>query len=98
MMFSIIGQLANVFDQEHTDRESGEVQTKHRIQILGNIPLTDGSGGTRLELVTLNVEDARVYKDLVGQQIRVPFGFFAPAKGQVVQFVPKGAKPQRVSA
>ena len=98
MMFSIIGELRNVFEQERTDRDTGEVQTKHRIQILGDIPVPGDRGETRLELVTLNVEEPSIYRGLLGKQIRVPFGFFAPSKGQVITFVPKGAKPQVVSS
>jgi len=48
--------------------------------------------------VTLNVDDPRPYHDLQGKVVRVPFGFFSPAKGQVITFVPKGAKPVQATA
>ena len=92
MMFSITGQLLQTFSEKQVNKETGEEITRHRIQLLGDIPLRDGSG-TRHDLVTLNVEHLADYSDLKGQQIRVPFGFFAPAKGNVITFVPKGSKP-----
>lgn len=97
MMYSIIGRLEHVFDQKQVNKETGEETQRHKIQLVGRVPLPDGSDGTRLELVTLNVDDPAAYKHLVGSDIRVPFGFFAPSKGTVVQFVPKGSKPQKVT-
>lgn len=93
MMFSITGQLLKCFSEPHVNRDTGEQTIKHRIQLLGAIPLRDGSD-TRHDLVTLNVDHLGPYQDLEGQTIRVPFGFFSPAKGQVITFVPKGSKPE----
>ena len=92
MMFSITGQLLKTFSEPQTNRETGEQTIRHRIQLLGSIPLRDGEG-TRHDLVTLNVDDPAPYRDLQGKVVRVPFGFFSPAKGQVITFVPKGSKP-----
>ena len=96
-MFSITGQLLKCFSEPHTNRETGEQTTKHRIQMLGAIPLRDGTD-TRHDLVTLNVDNPAPYRDLQGKVVQVPFGFFSPAKGQVITFVPKGSKPQVISA
>ena len=93
MMFSITGQLLKTFSEKQVNKETGEEVTRHRIQLLGAIPLRDGSD-TRHDLVTLNVDHLGPYQDLEGQTIRVPFGFFSPAKGQVITFVPKGSKPE----
>ncbi|MYL22070.1 hypothetical protein GLW04_19535 [Halobacillus litoralis] len=92
MMFSITGQLLKAFAERQVNKETGEEVTRHRIQLLGDVPLRDGSG-SRHDLVTLNVESLNDYKELEGKTIRVPFGFFAPAKGNVITFVPKGSKP-----
>lgn len=97
-MFSITGELRKVFSERQVNRDTGEETTKHRIQILGEIPLRDTSGGTREDMVTLTVDNPAEYRDLVKKNITVPFGFFAPGKGNVVTFVPKGSKPQLVSA
>lgn len=92
MMFSITGQLLKAFSERQVNKETGEEVTRNRIQLLGDVPLRDGSG-SRHDLVTLNVENLHDYKELEGKTIKVPFGFFAPAKGNVITFVPKGSKP-----
>lgn len=97
MMFSITGQLLKAFPERQVNRETGESVDRYRIQLLGEIPLRDGSG-SRFDMVTLNVESMGPYAALIGKTVRVPFGFFAPAKGQVISFVPKGAKPEVVAA
>lgn len=96
-MFTITGQLLNVLDDYVIDQDTGERTKKPRIQILGEMPLKD-TGQTRKELVTLTVENLEVYKAVVGKTIRLPFGMFSPQKGTVIQFVPKGSKPQVAGA
>lgn len=96
-MFSITGELRKVYSESQTNRETGEQTLKHRIQILGEIPLRD-SDGTKEDFVTLTIDNPIEYRDLVRQTITVPFGFFAPGKGNVVTFVPKGSKPLVLSA
>jgi hypothetical protein len=46
-----------------------------------------------MELVTLTCEDVKPYEALKGQKISVALGIFAPAKGQVIYFIPKGSLP-----
>lgn len=96
-MFSITGNLLHAYKERQLDKSTGEEVARYRIQILGNIPLRDGSG-VRSDLVTLTVQSLADYQDLVGRLIRVPFGFFAPGKGNVITFVPKGSKPQALDA
>ena len=96
-MFSITGQLLKAYPETKVDQETGEESVKYRIQLLGDIPLRDGSG-TRYDMVTLTGESMRPYAEHVGKRISVPFGFFAPSKGQVVTFVPKGSTPQILAA
>lgn len=96
-MFTITGQLLGVLDDYVVDQETGERTQKPRIQILGEMPLKD-TGQSRKELVTLTVQNLDVYKAVVGKTIRLPFGMFSPQKGTVIQFVPKGSKPQLVGA
>ena len=97
-MFSITGELRKVYTEKQVDRDTGEEKTRHRIQILGEIPLRDASGDTREDMVTLTVENPAEYRELIKETITVPFGFFAPGKGNVVTFVPKGAKPTVIAA
>lgn len=91
-MYTINGELRNAFIEKFVDKETGEEITKHRIQVEGHIPTRDG-GSTKLEMVTLTVERKQDYEAFLGQEISVPFGMFSPAKGTVIQFVPKGYRP-----
>jgi hypothetical protein len=49
-------------------------------------------------LITLTVENLKAYSDLQGKKIRVPLGFFAPQKGNIVYFIPKGTNPEIVTS
>ena len=95
-MYTITGQLMNTFHQPIVDRETGEKRQQPKIQIMGDLPVKD-TDEVRNDLVTLTVESLEPYKPLHGKTIRIPFGMFAPGKGNVVQFVPKGSKPQVVT-
>jgi hypothetical protein len=92
-MFTLCGQVANVFVQPGgTSKKTGEVfDPRDKVQILGHLPLP--AGGHKLELVTLNVEDATIFKSAMNKTIRVPVGVYAIGK-TVGYFIPQGAKPQ----
>lgn len=94
-MFTLCGQVANVYVQPGgTSKKTGEAfDPRDKVQILGHIPLQ--GGGTKLDLVTLNVEDARVFQAAQGKTVRVPVGVYAIGKS-VGYFIPQGAKPQLV--
>lgn len=91
-MITLCGQVANAFVQPGgTSKKTGEsFDPRDKVQILGQLPLP--TGGHRLDLVTLNVENAQEYAALVGQKIRVPVGVYAVGKS-VGYFIPQGAKP-----
>jgi len=92
-MFTMCGQVANVFVQPGgTSKKTGEVfDPRDKVQILGTIPLPEG--GQKLELVTLNVEDASIFQSLISKHVRVPVGFYAIGK-TVGYFIPRGMRPQ----
>lgn len=92
-MFTLFGQVANVYVQPGgTSKKTGEVfDPRDKVQIIGHVPLQ--GGGTKLDLVTLNVEDARGYQPLLGKHIRVPVGAYSVGK-TVGYFIPQGSKPQ----
>lgn len=93
-MFNICGIVLHTFEQpKRVDSKTGEVLSdeKPKVQILGDMPLPNGQ--TRMEMVTLTCEDVKPYEALKGQKISVSLGIFAPAKGQVVYFIPKGSFP-----
>lgn len=96
-MFTVKGQLLGIYKTRPTDRETGEQTEKDKVQLLGEIPVPEGDG-TRRGLIDLTVQDVRPYKALEGKEIEVAVGFFSPAKGNVITFVPKGARPRLVSA
>ena len=91
-MFTLCGQVANVFIQPGgTSKKTGDTfDPRDKVQILGSIPLA--AGGHKLELVTLNVEDAAIFQNLVSKIVRVPVGFYTSGKS-VGYFIPQGAKP-----
>lgn len=92
-MFTLCGQVANVYVQPGgTSKKTGEAfDPRDKVQILGHVPLQ--GGGTKLDLVTLNVEDARLFQAALNKTIRVPVGVYAIGK-TVGYFIPQGAKPQ----
>lgn len=96
-MFTLCGQVANVYVQPGgTSKKTGEAfDPRDKVQILGHVPLQDGK--TKLDLVTLNVEDARIFQAAQGKTIRVPVGCYAVGK-TVGYFIPQGAKPVLVPA
>lgn len=91
-MFTLCGQVANVYVQPGgTSKKTGEAfDPRDKVQILGHVPLQ--GGGSKLDLVTLNVEDANVFKQYQGKIIRVPVGVYAVGKS-VGYFIPQGTKP-----
>lgn len=95
-MFTLCGQVANVFVQPGgVSKKTGEVfDPRDKVQILGELPQADGS--KRLDLITLSVEDASLFKAAIGKRVRVPVGFFAAGKGLVTFFIPKSARPALV--
>lgn len=97
-MFSITGQVINTFEappRPANEKEGREAQdAKPKVQLLGDMPVPGGQ--LRKELVTLTCEDEGVYRAFLGQTISVALGVFAPSRGQVIFFIPKGAAPQLV--
>lgn len=93
-MFTVTGQVMKTFIQPgQVDKETGEVgKSSVKVQIMGEMPVQNGE--SRLDLITLTVEDRQSYDTLQGKRVRVPLGFFAPAKGNIVYYIPKGARPE----
>jgi hypothetical protein len=96
-MFTVTGQVLKTFLQPgQVDKESGLVgKPSLKVQLLGEMPVQGGD--SRLDLITLTIEDKSVYESFKGKKIRVPLGFFAPQKGNIVYFIPKGSEPELVA-
>jgi hypothetical protein len=95
-MFTVTGKVLKTFIQPgSTDKETGEIgKSSVKVQLMGEMPVQGGD--SRLDLITLTVENQKTYEDLRNKLIRVPLGFFAPQKGNIVYFIPKGATPEIV--
>ena len=93
-MFTVTGQVLKTFIQPgRIDKETGETsESSIKVQIMGEMPVQGGD--SRLDLITLTVENQKTYTELQGKKIRVPLGFFAPQKGNIVYFIPKGSQPE----
>jgi hypothetical protein len=96
-MFTVTGLVMKTFVQEgRTDKETGELgKDAVKVQIMGEMPVHGGD--SRLDLITLTVEDQKSYEALKGKRVRVPLGFFSPAKGNIVYYIPKGSSPEVVA-
>lgn len=97
-MFTVTGQVLKTFIQPgRVDKETAEVgESSVKVQIMGEMPVQGGE--SRLDLITLTVENQKTYDELKGKRVRVPLGFFAPQKGNIVYFIPKGATPELINA
>jgi hypothetical protein len=95
-MFTVTGKVLNVYQREKADKDSGEVEKQPRVQLLGDMPVPGGD--TRFEMVDLKCESQADFKALLGKTVTVALGIFAPGRGQIVYFIPKGARPIEVCA
>lgn len=91
-MFTLCGQVARIFEQPGgVSKKTGEAfDPRDKVQILGELPLPNGEH--RLELLTLNTEDAALFQQAMGKRVRVAVGMYALGKS-VGYFIPRGAKP-----
>jgi len=99
-MFNITGQVINTFEapgRKANEKAGIEAQeAKPKVQLLGEMPVPGDQ--TRMELVTLTCEDQAEYEAFKGRVISVPMGVFAPARGQIIYFIPKGSHPVEVGS
>lgn len=95
-MFTVTGRVLKTFVQQgQLDKETGVMgKPSIKVQLMGEMPVSGGD--TKLDLISLTVENQQTYDALTGKQIRVPLGFFAPQKGNIVYFIPKGSEPEIV--
>jgi hypothetical protein len=95
-MFTVTGQVMKTYVQPgRTDNKTGEItEPSVKVQLLGMIPLLGGE--SKLEMVSLTIENRKIYDELQGKHIRVTIGMFSPAKGNIVLFIPKSSKPEQI--
>jgi hypothetical protein len=95
-MFTVTGQVLKTYIQPgQVNKETGEQgKSSVKVQLMGEMPVQGGD--SKLEMISLTVENQKTYDDLKGKRVRVPLGFFAPTKGNIVYFIPKGSNPELV--
>lgn len=91
-MFTITGQVIRTFYQPGpVDAETGVVKPgSDKVQILGEIPVN--GGGSKFDLITLTIPEGISFKEHLKSIVSIPLGFFSPAKGSIVYFIPKGSQ------
>jgi len=89
-MFTMSGQVINVFTTpKGTSRKTGEEYGgDDKVQIMGDIPLDNGQ--SRKELIEIRTSEPATFQKLIGKPVSLPIAFYAPSKGVVVYFLPKG--------
>lgn len=97
-MFNVTGEVRNVYYQPgSTDKETGEAKPgSDKVQILGEVPVQ--GGGSKLDLITLTIPEGMDFKPHMKRTVSVPLGFFSPAKGSIVYFIPKGSEVVPIAA
>ena len=93
-MIEITGQLVNTYTTPAGTNKKGEAfEARDKIQLLGE--LHQPNGETRLEMLTMSVDDLSPYVPLKGARIRVAVGAMGTTGRGVLFFVKKGTKPQQ---
>jgi len=90
-MLNITGEVLHVFEKPAVKRGDDLIDAKPQVQLLGEFVLPNGE--SRFELVTLSTDTPRDFSEYKGQKVSVPVGAFAPSKGSVIYYIPKGSKP-----
>jgi hypothetical protein len=91
-MLNLTGQVINVFTQQGgTDKKTGQAfEDRDKVQILGALDLPNGE--VKNELITLSVNNARDFHDLLNKKISIAVGAM-PSGRTVIFYVAKGATP-----
>lgn len=97
-MLTINGTVINVVDSPaKTDKKTGEIYpASSRVQLLcENI---QENGQKKMELVTLKVEKADVYRKLQGQSVSVPVGAMGEGNAKIIYWSLKTEHVQAAAA
>jgi len=91
-MFTLSGEVVHVFiSPKNINKNTGEEYGgDDKVQIIGDIPLNNGQN--RKDLITLTTDQGEAMQKLIGRPVSAPVSFYAPSKGQVSFFIPKGHK------
>lgn len=94
-MIIMKGQIVNIFKaNDGVDRETGAVRPgKHKIQIMGKMPLI--SGESQLQMHDMSVPEVDAFKAFQGKWIEIPLGIMSSGDNTIF-YIPKGAKPVEI--
>lgn len=91
-MLYLTGKVIHVFESPKGERKDGtSYGGQDKVQILGENLLPNGE--TKFGLIDLTAHDSKAFRDFQGKDVSFPVGVMSPAKGQIVYFIPKGARP-----
>jgi hypothetical protein len=92
-MINLQGTVINVFKQQGgTDKKTGQAfEDRDKVQILGALDLPNGE--VKNELITLSVNNARDFYELLNKKISIAVGAMASGRS-VIFYVAKGATPE----
>lgn len=89
-MLNITGLVINTFKAPKGINKKGEEYGgQDKVQLLGELPLPDGS--VKKELVTLTCEDSKAFEKSLNQEVSIPVGVMV-FQGSPVFYIPKGAR------
>ena len=57
---------------------------------MGDMPVN--GGGSKFDLITLTIPEGMDFEPHRKSVVKLPLGFFAPAKGNITYFIPKGSE------
>ncbi|MCP4483379.1 MAG: hypothetical protein GY823_02280 [Flavobacteriaceae bacterium] len=89
-MFTMTGQVINVYitPKGMNRKTQEEYGGDDKVQIMGDIPLDNGQ--SRKELIEIRTSEPHTFEKLIGKPVSLPISFYAPTKGTVIYFMPKG--------
>ena len=91
-MFTVTGEVQNIYfqpgavDPETNKNRAGSL----KVQIMGDMPVN--GGGSKFDLITLTIPEGMDFEPYRKSVVKLPLGFFAPAKGNITYFIPKGSE------
>lgn len=90
-MFILTGKVVNVYvAPKGISKKTGEEYGgQDKVQIIGQIPLADGS--FKMELVDLTTDQGETLRKMEGRDVTCPVAFYASGKS-VGYYIPKGHK------
>jgi len=92
-MLQMTGKVVNVFVQAGgTDKDGKQYEARSKVQLLGEMTLKDGE--VKNELVDLTIDDANEWQSLMGKDVIIDVGSYAPAKNTIYYSVKQGSKPR----